>query len=262
MRKNLFLAVVLSSSLLLTSCTNGVSQSQYDNVTAQLDAAKAQVQSLLNSNNASQALVQALQNANATIQAQIQALQNANISAQSVIQTLQNEKAEAQAQIQTLRNALPGFLLTSSAFKLGEPMPVKYTQQGDNVSPPLAWNTAPNGTQAFVLLAEDIDGPSNLPIITHWIIFNIPATARSLPEAVPVSDQLPDGSIQGGNIRGARGYIGPSPPAGTTHRYEFTLFALDEKLTLNAGASRNETIAAMQGHILGVAQTMAIYRRQ
>ncbi|MDO8715733.1 MAG: YbhB/YbcL family Raf kinase inhibitor-like protein [Dehalococcoidales bacterium] len=260
MKKNGFIMAALLSIFLLTSCS-GISQSQYDNVTAQLDAAKEQAQALINSNAATQAAIQAFQAANATVQAQIQALQNANVSAQTIIQGLQNEKAAAQAQIQTLQNALPGFLITSSAFKTGETMPVKYSQQGDNVSPPLSWNTAPNGTQAFALLAEDIDGPATLPIITHWIIFNIPPTARSLPEAVPVSDQLPDGSIQGSNIRGARGYIGPSPPVGTTHRYQFTLFALDQKLTLNAGASRNETITAMQGHILGVAQTMAIYKR-
>ena len=256
MKKSLFLSAALLSIFLLTSCS-GISQSQYDNLTAQLDAAKAQVQSLVSSNAASQAL----QSANAAFQAQIEALRSANITAQGVIQSLQNDKAAAQAQIETLQNALPRFLLTSSAFKIGETMPVKYSQQGDNVSPPLSWNTAPNGTQAFALLAEDIDGPGTIPIITHWIIFNIPASARSLPEAVPVVDQLPDGSIQGSNIRGTRGYVGPSPPAGTTHRYEFTLFALDQKLTLNAGASRNETIAAMQGHILGVAQTMAAYKR-
>ena len=260
MKKIIFIMAALFSIFLFTSCS-GISQSQYDNVTAQLSNATAQVQSLLSANATSQAAIQALRDANAAVQAQIQALQNSNISAENVIQALQNDKAAALAQIQTLQNALPRFLLTSSAFKTGEMMPVKYSQQGDNVSPPLSWNTAPNGTQAFVLLAEDIDGPGTLPIITHWIIFNIPATARSLPEAVPVMDQLPDGSLQGSNILGAQGYIGPSPPVGTTHRYEFTLFALDQKLTLNAGASRNETIAAMQGHIIGVAQTMATYKR-
>jgi Raf kinase inhibitor-like YbhB/YbcL family protein len=203
MKQNIFVKVALLSIFLLTSCS-GISKSQYDNTTAQLDAAKAQVQ--------------------------------------------------------TLQNGLPAFMLTSSAFKTGEPMPVKYTQQGANVSPPLSWNSAPSGTQAFALLTEDIDGPASIPIIVHWVIFNIPATARSLPEGVAVADQLPDGTLQGSNIIGSHGYIGPSPPVGTTHRYEFTLFALDQKLTLNAGASRNETIAAMQGHILGVAQTMAAYK--
>ena len=124
---------------------------------------------------------------------------------------------------------------------------------------PLSWNLGPVGTQSFALITEDIDGPSG--IITHWIIFNISPAARSLPEAIPVQDQLPTGEIQGNNVRGARGWIGPSPPAGTMHRYEFTLFALDQTLSLKPGATRADFIGAIQGHILAVAQTMGIYQR-
>jgi hypothetical protein len=83
-----------------------------------------------------------------------------------------------------------------------------------------------------------------------------------MAEAVPTQDQLPNGAIQGNNIRGSRGYIGPSPPSGTTHRYEFTLFALDQMLNLSAGAARADVIGAIQGHILAVGQTMGIYQRQ
>jgi Raf kinase inhibitor-like YbhB/YbcL family protein len=258
MKRLVFITTVLLSIFLLTSCS-AISQSQYDNVTAQLASAQAQAQSMVNSNSAAQAAIQAFQSANATIQAQIQTLQNANISAQSVIQGLQNDKAAAQAQLQTLQNGFPAFLLTSSVFKTGEPLPIKYTQQGANVSPPLAWNSAPNGTQAFALLAEDIDGPTS--IIVHWVIFNIPATARSLPEGVPIAAQLPDGTIQGLNTGRANGFLGPSPPVGTTHRYVFTLFALDQKLTLDSTTNRTAVLAAMQGHILGIAQTMGRYQR-
>lgn len=151
-------------------------------------------------------------------------------------------------------------VLTSSAFATGDKIPVKYTQQGDNVSPPLSWNLTPSGTQSFALMVEDIDGPSG--IITHWIIFNIPNNVHELPEAVPVQDKLDNGALQGNNVRNTRGYVGPSPPAGTTHRYEFTLFALDQMLNLNAGASRADIISAIQGHILAVGQTMGIYQRQ
>jgi Raf kinase inhibitor-like YbhB/YbcL family protein len=151
-------------------------------------------------------------------------------------------------------------VLTSPVFTLGNMMPVKYTQQGDNVSPPLSWNRTPEGTQSFALVCEDIDGPSG--IITHWIIFNIPGDTLDLTEAVPVQDQLPNGALQGNNVRNTRGYIGPAPPAGTTHRYEFTLFALDRMLSLNAGVSRADLINGIQGHILAVGQTMAIYQRQ
>ena len=149
--------------------------------------------------------------------------------------------------------------LTCPVFSTGGKIPVKYTQQGENVSPPLTWNLTPAGTQSFALIMEDIDGPSG--IITHWIIFNIPGSTVELAEAVLVQDQLPNGALQGNNVRGTRGYIGPAPPAGTTHRYELTLFALDQKLSLNAGAVRADFIGAIQGHILAVGQTMGIYQR-
>jgi Raf kinase inhibitor-like YbhB/YbcL family protein len=150
-------------------------------------------------------------------------------------------------------------MLTCPVFSTGGKIPVKYTQQGDNVSPPVSWNLTPSGTQSFALIMEDIDGPSG--IITHWIIFNIPGGTLELTEAVPVQDQLPNGALQGNNIRGTRGYVGPAPPAGTTHRYELTLFALDQKLGLGAGASRADIIGAIQGHIIAVGQTMGIYQR-
>jgi len=149
--------------------------------------------------------------------------------------------------------------LTCPLFSTGGKIPVKYTQQGENVSPPLTWNLTPQGTQSFALIMEDIDGPSG--IITHWIIFNIPSNVLELVEAIPAQDQLPNGALQGNNIRSTRGYVGPSPPAGTTHRYELTLFALDQKLGLNSGAARADLIGAIQGHILAVGQTMGIYQR-
>lgn len=152
------------------------------------------------------------------------------------------------------------FVLSSSAFRHSERIPVKYTQQGDNVSPPLSWSVTPSGTQSFALMTEDMDGPSG--IIVHWVMFNIPSSIHELAEAVPVQDQLDSRALQGSNVRGGRGYIGPSPPVGTTHRYEFTLFALDQPLSLNAGASRAELVAAMQGHIVAVTQLMGIYQRQ
>jgi Raf kinase inhibitor-like YbhB/YbcL family protein len=315
MKKKILVTAVLLSIFLLTSCS-AISQSQYDNVTAQLAGAQAQIQATVNSNSAAQAAIKAFQAANATVQAQIQALQNANISAQSIIQGLQNDKAAAQAQIQALQtasnaalaqiqalqsanttnqtliaalqsvnataqaqiqalqtqimalqnaqNAMSGFVLTSNAFNAGDAIPVKYSQQGANISPPLSWTTAPNGTKSFVLLAEDIEGTS---IIVHWVMFNIPATVHSLAEGIPVQTQLPDGSIQGLNQGRANGFLGPSPPVGTSHRYEFSLFALDaSNLSLNgtpldSSTNRTAVISAMQGHILGVAQTFGTYKR-
>jgi Raf kinase inhibitor-like YbhB/YbcL family protein len=158
--------------------------------------------------------------------------------------------------------AIPAYLvLTSSAFTTGAKIPDKYTCAGQNVSPPLSWNMTPAGTQSFALTVEDIDGPANLPIITHWIIFNIPATAKQLTEAVPAQAQLADGSLQGNNIAGTPGFTGPCPPTGSTHRYEFTLFALDESLSLQPGTDLLSFTAAIQGHIVAEAQTMGIVAR-
>ena len=154
----------------------------------------------------------------------------------------------------------PFFTLSSAAFRDGEKIPAKYSCQGDNVSPSLSWSGAPIAAQSFAMITEDIDGPSG--IITHWVIFNIPGTSRELAEAIPVQPQLSGGALQGNNIRGQPGYSGPCPPAGTTHRYEFTLFALDQSLNLKSGATRADLIPALQGHILAVAQLMGIYQRQ
>ncbi len=150
-------------------------------------------------------------------------------------------------------------VLSSSVFGNGERIPAKYSCQSDNVSPPLNWNVSPPGTQSFALITEDMDGPSG--IITHWIIFNIPARTRELKEVVPNQGELTDGALQGNNVRGQVGYTGPCPPAGTTHRYLFTLFALDQPLSLKAGATRTEFLAAIQGHIIALAPLMGTYQR-
>lgn len=148
--------------------------------------------------------------------------------------------------------------LSSAAFTNGQKIPDKYTCQGANVSPPLSWSGVPQGAQSFALITEDMDGPSG--IITHWIIFNIPASARELAEAIPQGD-FSDGTLQGNNVRGQAGFTGPCPPPGTLHRYQFTLFALDQMLSLKSGATRAEFLAAIQGHIVGLASLMGIYQR-
>lgn len=150
-------------------------------------------------------------------------------------------------------------LLSSTAFRNGEKIPDKYTCQGANVSPPLSWSEPPKNAQSLALAAEDMDGPSG--IITHWIIFNIPTGTRDLAEAIPGQGQLSNGALQGNNVRGQVGYTGPCPPAGTTHRYVFTLFALDQPLSLKAGATRTEFLAAIQGHIIALAPLMGTYQR-
>jgi Raf kinase inhibitor-like YbhB/YbcL family protein len=151
--------------------------------------------------------------------------------------------------------AVPGLTLTSPAFEDGSIIPGKFTQSVDMfVSPQLKWSNVPANTVSFVLIAHDPDAAPDKKIadVLHWMAFNIPATATGLPEGVPASAMLPDGTVQAKNRRGAVGYLGPGAPAvGPYHHYTFELFALDTKLTLGADATRPDVLAAMDGHILG-----------
>lgn len=130
------------------------------------------------------------------------------------------------------------FALKTTAFAVGSEIPKKYTCDGSDVSPALNWNDAPAGTQSFALIADDPDAP--VGTWTHWIIWNIPANATTLPEGVSKVEESGDGTRQGKNDFKRTGYGGPCPPAGKPHRYFFKLYALDVKLDVKAGASRNE----------------------
>lgn len=149
--------------------------------------------------------------------------------------------------------------LTSTAFQEGDKIPDRYTSQGQDISPPLAWSEPPEGAQSFALIMDDPDAPGGT--FTHWVIFNIPSNSRGLPEAVPTEDQLSDGTLQGKNSFGRIGYGGPSPPSGPAHRYQFTLYALDQPLDLTAGASKKQVLDAIQGHILAQGKLTGIYQR-
>jgi Raf kinase inhibitor-like YbhB/YbcL family protein len=148
----------------------------------------------------------------------------------------------------------PGLTLTSPAFEDGGIIPNKYTQADPKpVSPKLEWSNVPDGTVSFALIMHDPDvaRQKTTEDVLHWLIFNIPGSARSLPEGVPQTPQLPDGSIQAKNISDV-GYRGPGAPAqGPHHHYTFELFALDTKLSLGPDATREDVLKAMNGHILG-----------
>jgi Raf kinase inhibitor-like YbhB/YbcL family protein len=148
--------------------------------------------------------------------------------------------------------------LTSPAFAQGQPIPVKYTCKGEDISPALAWGDPPAGTQSFALIMDDPDAPVGTWV--HWVLFNIPASARGLPEAFPADASLPDGSLSGKNSWGRTGYGGPCPPSGT-HRYFFKLYALDETLAINPGADKGELEKAMVGHILASAELMGTFSK-
>lgn len=141
--------------------------------------------------------------------------------------------------------------LTSTAFRDGEPIPKKYTCDGQDVSPELAWNGAPEGTKSFALIADDPDAPSRVWV--HWLIYDMSAETHGLPEEMPKDRELRDGAQQGKNDFGKIGYGGPCPPRGPAHRYFFKLYALRGKTGLKSGASKQELERAMKGKILGQA---------
>jgi len=150
--------------------------------------------------------------------------------------------------------------LTSTAFAQGQAIPAKYTCVGDaasslkDVSPPLTWGEPPADTQSFALIMDDPDAPNGT--WDHWILFNIPASTRELPESMPVNSGFPGGN----NSWGRTGYGGPCPPSGT-HRYFFRLYALDEMLAISPGATKGELEKAMVGHILAQGELMGTFTK-
>jgi Raf kinase inhibitor-like YbhB/YbcL family protein len=160
----------------------------------------------------------------------------------------------------------PAMTLTTPAFPDGDPIPAKYTQAGEQVSPELKWTNAPPGTVSFLLHMHDPDVARNKTTDdqVHWLVWNIPGTATGLPEGVPKGAELPDGTRQAS----ASGpvYRGPGAPAtGPQHHYTFEIYALDARLDVPAGGdafdTRAQIMKAVQGHILGKAVYVGLFRR-
>lgn len=151
------------------------------------------------------------------------------------------------------------FAISSTSFQNGGAIPKKFTCDGADVSPELAWTNPPCRTQSFALIADDPDAP--VGTWTHWVLFDLRGQTASLSEGMAKVDEVPGGGRQGRNDFRKIGYGGPCPPPGKPHRYFFKLYALDRILNLKAGASKQELEQAMQGHILGNAELMGTYRR-
>jgi Raf kinase inhibitor-like YbhB/YbcL family protein len=149
--------------------------------------------------------------------------------------------------------------LTTPLFKPGGDIPEHCTCDGSDSSPALNWNTPPERTRSFALVVEDPDAPGGTWV--HWVLYDLSATERELPEGVPAEGELPSGARQGRNDFGRIGYGGPCPPPGPGHRYYFRLYALDKKMGLRAGATRADLLRSMRGHILAHAELMGRYRR-
>jgi Raf kinase inhibitor-like YbhB/YbcL family protein len=149
----------------------------------------------------------------------------------------------------------------SAAFHQGETIPVQYTCDGNNVSPPLRWGSIPKDAQSLALVCEDPDAPAG--VFVHWLIFNLPTIISDLPEGLPTSGPLVEsGASQGRNDFNNIGYDGPCPPPGNFHRYYFRLYALDTMLRLPEGTTKHELARAMEGHILATGQLMGTYKRR
>jgi Raf kinase inhibitor-like YbhB/YbcL family protein len=153
-------------------------------------------------------------------------------------------------------------MVTSPAFASGKTLDEKYTQNGANMSPPLAWTKGPAGTRSYVVLAED-SGVNRPEPIVHWIVYNIPSSVLRLSQEVPPGATLEDGALQGKNVAGSTSYVGPKPPAGQTHPYHFQVFALNTTLDIDpANADRATLIAAMKGRVLAVGDVIGNYTGQ
>lgn len=150
-------------------------------------------------------------------------------------------------------------IIKSADFKEGGEIPKKFTCEGEDISPELEWENVPEGTKSFALICDDPDAP--VGVWVHWVIYNIPSNFRKLERNVPKVSKLENGILQGKNSWPRIGYNGPCPPPGKPHRYYFKLYALDTILNLKEGATKEELLNAMKGHILAEAQTMGTYRR-
>ena len=178
----------------------------------------------------------------------------------------------------------PAAAVVASDFQVASPIfseirsrvriPPENTCYGDNLSPPLKWSGAPQGTKSFALIGEDVDHHTGT--WAHWVLYNIPPTATELAEGIPTTtDQLPNGTVQGSNDFKNVGYEGPCPLQTTinfwqtvgdqptsqaAHRYVFTLYALDTTVSLAAGANREQLKSAMDNHILAQADTVGKFQ--
>ena len=152
--------------------------------------------------------------------------------------------------------------ITSSAFQQGGSIPAKYTCEGQDVSPPLAWAGAPSSAKSIAIIVDDPDAPDPAKpqrVYVHWVLYNIPGGISSLSENASRSG-LPKGAVQGKNDWGKPQYGGPCPPIGR-HRYFFKVYALDTELTGLSGATKADVERAMKGHIVDSGELVGTYQK-
>ena len=155
--------------------------------------------------------------------------------------------------------------VTSPTLTAGQPIPKQHSADGENTSPAFAWTGAPATTMSFALICDDPDVPMPQPFV-HWVIYNIPATAKGLPANIPIDPAAAMPAEIAGATQGPSGfrrpiYRGPAPPPGKVHNYHFTVFALDVT-DLPAGLTKAQLVDAMAGHIVGQGELVATYERK
>ena len=152
--------------------------------------------------------------------------------------------------------------ITSPAFQPGGSIPSRYTCEGQDVSPPLAWSGAPANTKTFALIVDDPDAPDPAKpqrVYVHWVVYNLPASETALRENASKT-VLPKGTVQGKNDWGKAEYGGPCPPIGR-HRYFFKLYALDIELTGLSSPTKVDLERAMRGHVLDFGELVGTYQK-
>ncbi|SEP80944.1 Raf kinase inhibitor-like protein, YbhB/YbcL family [Devosia sp. YR412] len=154
--------------------------------------------------------------------------------------------------------------VSSPSFTTGETIPLKHAAEGDNASPALEWGTPPEGTLSFLVIADDPDAAEPKPFV-HWVLYDIPGDATGISEGLSTDAvlQQPEGAKQGSNSKGQTGYMGPRPPLGDpAHHYHFQVFALDlAQLPVDPGATRDEVLAAIEGHVIAKGELVGTYQR-
>lgn len=161
----------------------------------------------------------------------------------------QNKKKEAEMKIK----------IESPSFKEGEMIPVRYTCDGENVSPAVKWSGAPGQTKSFAILCDDPDAP--IGDWVHWILFNIPADITEIKENISPDKKFSNGMAHGLTDFKSFGYGGPCPPSGT-HRYFFKIYALDIMLKADPGIKKKELLKLIEGHILAKGELIGRYKRK
>jgi hypothetical protein len=146
----------------------------------------------------------------------------------------------------------------SSAFGEGSRIPSDFTCDGADISPPIEWSGVPARAQSLTIIVEDPDAPSGN--WTHWLVYDLPPDLTHLQAGISAGEELPGGALQGHTDFGRTGYGGPCPPSGE-HRYFFKVYALDAMLRLKSGASKQELLRTMKGHILAEGVLMGRYDR-